>query len=200
MQHWSHVFTLMQLNPQSTAGGLMESLTADKPWPTRFSGVAAPQYQFIANMAKNAWIPGQGEQRLDLWRAALNEAAGLFPGERKLFPSQGLRADSLPWLDWLGVNAPSGWVRPKTYTDPITGQLRSPFLNPGARADRGPTGFLERAFGFGGYQVPNQGAINNPAIDEQTIRAIRARAEAAPPGAAQGRARCLEGRAQGCPA
>lgn len=161
VQHWSHVFSLNQLNPQATAGGLMQTLTEDRPLAERIAGVTGPTYQYPITLASQL---AQNERerdpskKIDAGRTALADALPYIPFESKANPRTGQTADSLPWA-----------MRYKTYPNPLTGQLLSPFLNPGARPDMGLSGFLERLVGFGGYQVPNEGPINNKAISSQAF-------------------------------
>lgn len=160
LQHWTHAISMMNLSPQSTAGGLTQSLTADKPALDRIAGISSPPWQLLNNF-QNMSRDNRGadeDKKIDPYRYLLNEALGWIPGERKFFPQQGLRGDSLPWDP-----------RAKTYMDPLTHQLQSPFLSPGPYADRGYAGMLERVFGFGGYKVPNEGPITRKQISNQGI-------------------------------
>lgn len=163
LQKWTHAFSLMQINPQSTAGGTLQGLTSDRPGLERLAGTLAPPWgtglTFLNQWRDNADLTP--DQKLNLGRTLLNDVLGVIPGERKMFPQGGMRLDTLPWDP-----------QAKTYVDPFTHQIQSPFLAPTTRPDQGLAGFLERAFGVGGYQVPNEGAITTEQAAGQAIRSL----------------------------
>lgn len=159
LQKWTHAFSILNANPQQTAGGVTQSLTDNSlPWYERIAGVANPAISTgigaVATTATNAGAT----YPVNLPRALLASLLGQIPGERKIFPMGGMTADSLPWS-----------MTPKTYISPYTHQVQPGYLSSATRPDQGWSGILERIFGVGGYQVPNEGPITNTQIANQAM-------------------------------
>lgn len=166
MQQFTRALNIGQLMPQSTAGGLLSNVMADRPIQERLSAVVGPPLSQIAAFMQQATINryGADSNQANLWKTAVNLALSMIPGERKAFPMQGRKPDDLSIF-----NDPSY----KMYTSRVPGMPLSPFLQPGAVPDRGVSGFIERSLGGGVYSVPNQGPITDTANYKNTLRHVK---------------------------